>query len=128
MRGARAVTVVNATDASDAGVPRNRSRLDCFALMKRHGLSTENAEPRGAMLRACDNIWFLRAALGKARTSVNRDRFVALAERLGTSFRSPLAYRTEISPIRHAGIAGYRRMGLDDGCGCFLYTSGVYEP
>lgn len=126
VRGSRHVTVLNHTDATDVGVAKNQARLGCLELMRRRGMNVDNADARGAMLRACDNVGFLRAVLGTERTTVNRDLFVALAERMGTRFRSPLAYRTAFSPTRHAGIAGFRRMALYDDCDCYRYTSGVY--
>ncbi|MDP9181911.1 MAG: hypothetical protein M3P04_03930, partial [Actinomycetota bacterium] len=126
VKGARAVTVSNYHDQTDAGIAKNPRRIDCLALMKRHGMVPDNVNAQVAMLYACDNIWFLRAVLGTTRTAVNRDRFVALAEKLGTTYRSPMTYRNKLSATRHYGVAGYRRMAMDDGCGCFTYISGIY--
>jgi hypothetical protein len=127
LRGSRAFTVGDFDDASDAGVTKNPSRLRCLAIMKRHGMVPGgNLSVQGAMLQACGNVSFLRAVLGTARGPVNRDRFVALAEGLGSTFRAPQTYRTELGPGRHYGAAGFRRMALDDACGCFVYLSGVY--
>jgi hypothetical protein len=122
------VTANNGTDATDVGVAKNQSRLTCFALMKRYGMAPGNVNAQSFKLRACDNIFFLRAVLGTKRMTVNRDRFVALAEALGSTYRSPTTYRTLLSPIRHYGVAGYRRMALDDSCDCYRYTSGIYAP
>jgi len=126
VRGARVVTASNADDRTDAGVAPNRARIACLALMRRHGMPMDNIEAKFAMIHACDNIWFLRAVLGTARAPVNRDRFVALTEALGTTYRGPATYRNELSPTRHGGVAGFRRMALDDGCGCYKYISGIY--
>jgi hypothetical protein len=126
VRGARYVTANNATDATDVGVAKNQSRIACLAVMRRHGMIPGNMNAQGFMLRACDNVFFLRAVLGTTRITVNRDRFVALAEALGKTYRSPTSYRTVLSPSRHYGVAGYRRMAMDDSCGCFRYISGIY--
>jgi hypothetical protein len=127
VRGSRVVTGSNYADFTDAGVTPNHKRIECLALMKRHGLvAGSNITKQATMQHACDNIWFLRAVLGTAKIPVNRDVFVARAEALGTTYRSPMTYRTELSPTQHDGLAGFRRQALEDGCGCYRYVSGVY--
>jgi len=128
VRGSRYVTANNGTEATDVGVAKNQSRIACLAVMKRHGMTPSNENAQGFMLRACDNIFFLRAVLGTETITVNRDRFVALAEALGSTYRSPTSYRTLLSPTRHYGVAGYRRMAMDDTCDCYRYISGIYAP
>ena len=128
VRGSRYVTAINNTDATDVGVGKNPSRVACLALMKRHGMVPGNSNASASMLHACDNIWFLRAVLGTARAAVNRDRFVALTEALGSSYRSPTVYRNKLSPTRHGGLNGYRRMTFDDASGRYRYISGIYSP
>jgi hypothetical protein len=126
VRGSRVVTGSNYDDFTDVGVTKNERRVACRALMKQHGIVPDNITGKATMQHACDNIWFLRAVLGAARIPVNRDVFVARAEALGTTYRSPMTYRTELSPTQHDGLAGFRRQALDDGCGCYRYTSGIY--
>jgi hypothetical protein len=126
VRGSRVVSWGNGLDESDAGITPNQARKECLELMKRHGMQPANLNARGAMLRACDFVWFLRDTLGRQRMDVNRDVFVARAALLGGTYRSPAAYRTFFSRTQRDGVAGLRRMALDDGCGCYVYTSGIY--
>lgn len=127
VKGSRTVVWGNYDDKSDAGVAPNQARRECLAVMRRHGLDPSNVNAQVLMLQACDYIWFLRAVLGSAKIGVNRDEFVQLATGLGLLYRSPLTYRTAFSSTQHDGIAGFRRQALDDACGCYRYTSGVYS-
>lgn len=127
MRGARVVTWGNSDDTSDKGIAPNAKRKECLDLMAREGIEIANANARYAALRACDYIWFLRSVLGSDARSVTRGAFVDAVGRLGTSYRSPQVFGTRFSSTQRDGIAKVRRMKLDDGCDCFVYTSAPYD-
>jgi hypothetical protein len=127
MRGARVVSWSNALDESDAGTAPNAHRKACLKLMAENGMSSPGLNARGAMLRACDYVWFLRDTLGTAPGPVSRDIFINTVNRLGLTYRSPLIYGTSFSSAQHDGVGKLRLMKLDDSCGCFDYTSAPYS-
>ncbi len=53
-------------------------------------------------------------------------RFLAAVAGLSSTYRSPLAYATRFDGTRRDGIGAARKMALDDGCGCFRYTTSPY--
>jgi len=124
VRRSRVISTIDTDADFDAGVGTNRRREECFAVMRRHGLSpTQQIE--AYMVHACDNVWYFRAVLGTARTVVDRDRVMAVAAALGTTYRSPYTYRTRFSSDQRDGVAAFRRMGFYDDCTCFRYISGL---
>ena len=127
IKGARAVSSSNVLDESDAGTTPNRTRIACLDLMKRNGIDYTDLNARGAALRACEYMWFVKRVLGTRFVPVDRDVFLRSVNGLGTSYASPYTYRTRFAPDRHDGAAAARTLALDEsGCGCFVYTSAPY--
>lgn len=126
MRGARVVSWDDVLDESDKGAAPNVRRKACLGLMAHEGISTTDLNARGAALRACDYVWFLRDTLGVAPAAISRDVFIGAVNRLGSSYRSPMLYGTSFAAGQHDGVGKLRLMKLDDTCGCFVYASAPY--
>jgi len=126
VRGARAVEWLDEDDAHDEGITRNATRVRCFALMASKGVTLSNVNARGAALRACDLVWFLRAAVRVAPSPPTLAGTLRAIGGLGASYASPITYRTLFAPARHYGVNAVRTLGLDDECDCFRFYAPPY--
>ena len=102
----------------------NAARQHCVELMKKNGFDMSGPAQRGAV-EYCDQFYFLKAAMEAGGEPASRDSFLAGVNRLGTSFVAGETFVSSLAASQHDGVAASRYFDFDNGCGCFLYTSGV---
>lgn len=125
-RGMLALSWADYDPSQDEPGRPNRRRDECFKIMQDRGIQVTGAQAQVDAGSACNSFWFIQETLNKA-TSLTAAGVVAAAERLGTSFRSPLAYSTRLAAGQHDGIDGVRNSYFDDGCECMKFVGGVYS-
>ena len=125
--GMLAIDYGDTEPAQDEGIPLNRYRERCFALMKARGLSVADEQKRATAAGFCEFTWFLETVV--KRTSVpTLAGAVRSAEGLGTSFGSPTTYGTLLGPGRHDGVDLVRALRFEDTCACVKYITKPYRP
>lgn len=106
----------------------NAARDKCLHLMEAHGVPDSQPNERYVALSACEQVWFLQAAISHlGGVPLNADNFIRAANQIGSSFQSLVAYATYIGPNQHDGESAARNEAFFDDCTCYRYTSGIYR-
>ena len=125
----RSVAVVWNDDepADDVGWRPNPAREKCYALMREKGVPLENDNQTYAARAACEQVWFMRAAVAKMGSAVlNNDNFMAAVNTMGTSFQPLNTYLSRLTNTQHDGASAVRNEAFFDSCTCYRYTSNPY--
>jgi hypothetical protein len=115
---------ITPAENTDDGPYSNDSRRRCIALYKAAGVTYDNANAAAVALGTCNQFWFFRDVMKNA-PALNRDGFLAAANRLGTSFEATDGGLTRIDPDHHDGVAAVRYWAYKPECSCMRYTSGL---
>lgn len=110
----------------DNGPYSNDSRRRCLALYKAAGVTYDNANAAAVSLGTCNQFWFFRDVMKNA-VAVNRDAFLAAANKMGTSFQSTGGMVTRIDPNHHDGMGAIYYWQYKPECSCMRYTSGLMQ-
>ena len=109
----------------DNGPYSNDARRRCVALYRSKGISFPDTNAEAGGLDICTQFWFFQAVGNALGTGpINRGRFMAAVERLGSSFQGAGSLGLRFGPGQHDGIAVYRHYAYDAGCSCMQYKSG----
>jgi substrate-binding family protein len=128
--GSVAVVWGDPDDAHDVGYHVNKSREDCYKLMKDNGFDYDATDDNQTYVirTACEQIWFMRAVVGKMGNAVlNNDNFMAGVNQIGSSFQSLSTYVARISATQHDGASAVRNERYFESCTCYKFTSAPYE-
>jgi hypothetical protein len=101
----------------------NAARQRCVALAREVGAYEENANGERVVVRTCDQLAFLVAALRAGGPAISRDAVLAGVHALGDGYESPHTFATGFGPGDHDGPEVYRRLQFLDDCACLDYTS-----
>jgi ABC-type branched-subunit amino acid transport system substrate-binding protein len=99
----------------------------CASVMSKAGFSFPDTNSRTIAYGACDQLYFIAAAINGAGPSVTLANAQAAVDRLGSSFvpaNLPAAY---FSARQHDAVAKVYDLAWDDGCGCAKYTDGGHS-
>jgi len=121
---------VDLSSIYDKGWHTNAGRERCFAIMRKHGVTSDNTTGQSVILSACDDLWFYQYIGNRMRAAgqpLIAQNFIATVDRLGSSFHSDVTYGTFLSATHHDGLAGARTMKFLDSCTCYRYTSKPYR-
>ena len=114
LKNSVAVVWGDAPDKSyDAGWHLNPQRQQCYALMRKHGVTSNNATGQSVILSACDEMWFYQFVGNQMRAAglpLTQQNFMATVDRIGSSFHSDVTYGEYLSATHHDGLAGARTM------------------
>lgn len=104
-------------DADDVhnSFPQPGAEAACIGSMRARGIAFGSRNLARYAIGVCDGLSFLQAA-GKPLKSLNVQAVAASAEKLGTSWKAPGAYKTNFSGGRHDGGGGYRLLIWDESC------------
>jgi hypothetical protein len=101
----------------------------CLKIARDHGIakgSTKNGL-RLYMGYACDSLFFLKAALDRAK-ALTVDGLRAAVESLGTSYDSAETYATKFGPGRYDGPSAVRFTAYNETCQCYRYINNTIRP
>lgn len=111
-------------DVAEADAPApTAARTACFSLMEEGGERLPSGNARGLATQVCDQLAILEAAL-KASGKVTADGFVNGLEELESGLDSAATFQLRYGKDRHDGVAGVRRVAVDQACGCIRYRGG----
>ena len=127
LEGMLAIDSFDTEPANDEGIELNPVRERCFDVMEEAGLPVGQSQTQLAAIASCEIAWFTEAVVSRA-SDTTLPSMIAAGESLGTSFRSPYNYGNRLGPGQHDGVALFRSLQWDDGCGCIEYTSAPFEP
>jgi ABC-type branched-subunit amino acid transport system substrate-binding protein len=99
----------------------------CAAVMSKAGFTFPDTNSRTIAYGACDQLYFIAAAINGAGRSVTLANAQAAVDRLGSGFvpaNLPAAY---FSARQHDAVAKVYDLAWDDGCGCAKYTDGGHS-
>ena len=99
----------------------------CSAVMSKAGFTFSDTNSRTIAYGACDQLYFIAAAINGAGRSVTLANAQAAIDRLGSSFvpaNLPAAY---FSATQHDAVAKVYDLAWDDGCGCAKYKDGGHR-
>lgn len=113
--------------AFDSGIPPNKARERCFAIMAAKGLDTTSANTQLQATSACDFVGFVVQTLAKAGAPT-RAAFLSAADSTGARFAPALTYGSRLTPERRDGVELFRSSRYDAGCSCMQYTSKPFAP
>jgi hypothetical protein len=114
---------ITPAENTDDGPYSNDVRRRCVALYKANGVTFENTNAAAASMATCNSLWFFRDVMNKA-AGPNREAFLAVVNRLGTSFEGIGTFGTRFDPNHHAGVSAVRYWAYLPSCSCMRYTSG----
>jgi len=126
--GMQAIDSFDTEATKDEGIELNPVRERCFEVMRAAGLPVGQAQTQAVAIGACEVAWFTEAIVGASGGDTTLAGMIAAGESLGTSYRSPYSYGNRFGPGRHDGVALFRSLAWDTGCGCNKYTSAPFEP
>ncbi len=112
LRGARGVVWSDADPSAPSALP-NAARAHCLQVMQSHQVRLANVNARSAALNACDEVFFLRAAVAEGKTGPSLSATIAGANSLGWSYVSPRVYATRFGRDRHDGASAARLISFD---------------
>ena len=121
LRGSVGVGWIPAVDLYVTDQPRSANRQLCIDIMKQAGLTFETAGYSFYTHSHCDTLFFLKAALERAPALTTEGLRVA-AERLGSTWNSPLALSTRFAPGRRDGAAATQNFVFRENCECYRYV------
>jgi hypothetical protein len=110
-------------DVSAAKDPGSPMEALCVDILRRAGVAEPSHYALGTAMLKCDDLFFLKTALDRAG-DVSPGALRGSVEGLGTSYQSPNTFSTRFGPGRADGAASVRISTFDDGCACFVYSSG----
>ena len=112
---------------ADQGYKVNQPREKCYEIMRKRGVPLGNVNEQGLARFACDQFWFIQAAIGRmGNAPLNSDNFIGGVNKLGSSYPSANAFATNFSAQQHDGIAAARNMSFQDSCNCYQWTTQPY--
>jgi hypothetical protein len=115
------------TAAADVGWRPNPAREKCYDIMRKHSVPMDNDNQTYAARAACEQLWFMRAAIAKlGNATLNNDNFMAAVNTIGTSFQPLNTYLSRLSASQHDGASAVRNEAFFDSCTCYKYTSNPY--
>jgi hypothetical protein len=110
---------------TDDGPFSNAARRKCVALYKAHGITFSDANAEAGAFDDCAHLWFFRDVVNSLHGgALNRDRFMAAVNNMGSVFEAPGVFGTHFSSTQHDGVGLYRYYAYQDACGCMQYKSG----
>jgi hypothetical protein len=130
LKGSVAVVWGDPDAAHDVGYHLNKSREDCYKLMRDKGFDFDatNDNQTYVIRTACEQIWFMRAVVAKlGSATLNNDNFMAGVNQIGSSFQSLSTYVSRISATQHDGASAVRNEAYFESCTCYKFTSAPYE-
>jgi hypothetical protein len=110
---------VGADEKQQEPPARPASRALCFKIMAEASVDTSGSAAGSAMI-TCDQLLLLKTLLDRA-ASPSSAAMSAAADRLGSSYQSPLTYRTTLGPGRRDGATLTRLIRYDGTCRCWVY-------
>ena len=99
----------------------------CASVLSKAGFTFTDTNSKTIAYGACDQLYFIAAAINGAGPTVNLTNAQAAIDRLGSSFvpaNLPAAY---FSSTQHDAVANVYDLAWDDGCGCAKYTDGGHR-
>src|SRR5439155_18191888 len=128
LHGSISVGWIDSEKSRDAGWHQNAARDRCYALMRKHSVDLSNQTAQGNALIACEELWFMEAAVGATGNApVTADNFMVGVNALAYSFDAPSAYGTHYSATQHDGAVAVRDVRFNDPCTCYRYTTEPYR-
>jgi ABC-type branched-subunit amino acid transport system substrate-binding protein len=113
------------TDVPAQNDPPNwPARQRCIDVMKANHVSFPTRYAESYAGAVCDQVGLLAAAMSAGGNPVNRERFIAGLDTLGTSFGLAATFAGRFGPGVHDGIGAVRDVAFVDSCACFKYTTG----
>ena len=127
LRGSLAVGWMDHDKTYDVGWRVNPARERCYDFMRRKGVSMGDANQQQNARAACDELWFLQAAVNRPEGVLSVAGVMSWVNARRYGYNSTQTYETHFSTRQHDGVAAARRYRFDDACECFRYTSKPYR-
>lgn len=107
---------------ADRGKPVNAAAKRCAGIMRAAGENTASVVAWEYQLAACNSVFFLEAALGKA-AEVSTAGLAAGMVALGKGYQAPPTWQTRFASDRRDGAGAYRMLAFVEACRCYRYAS-----
>lgn len=115
-------------ESADEGWHVNKTREQCYALMRKHNVPMENVNQQGFARFACEQLGMMvegASRLGKA--VLNAPNFTAAVNTIGWDFQSASSYAVHYSATQHDGTAAARNQKFVNSCNCYKFTTDPYK-
>lgn len=99
----------------------------CASVMAKAGFSFPDTNSRTIAYGACDQLYFIAAAINGAGRSVTLSNAQSAIDRLGSSFVPANIPTSYFSSRQHDAVATVFDLAWDDACGCAKYTDGGHR-
>jgi hypothetical protein len=107
--------------------PKSAVTAHCLDLMRKAGVTMDNINAEEAAAIACDQMYFLRAALLHGPGAITVPAALRGVDQLASSYASPLTFGTFFGPGRRDGVSKARLSILHDDCGCYRWQGGLFS-
>jgi ABC-type branched-subunit amino acid transport system substrate-binding protein len=124
LKGARGIGWLPGLDLSPAAGARyaTSGSRRCASVMSKAGFTFPDTNSRTIAYGACDQLYFLAAAISGAGRSVTLNNAQAAIDRLGSGFSPANLPAAFFSARQHDAVATVFDLAWDDGCDCAKYT------
>lgn len=116
---------LRAVDNPDDGKYSNAERRYCLELLRRNGVTYDNANAAAVALSDCAVLRLLDRAVDATPALVNRATAVAAIENLGRSYQPAGGLGLEFRPGRRDPVDRAYHWRFFDDCTCFRYSGGL---
>jgi ABC-type branched-subunit amino acid transport system substrate-binding protein len=129
LRGALGIGWLPGLDlpASASGRYATAGGRHCASVLSKAGFTFTDTNSRTIAYGACDQLYFIAAAINGAGPSVTLQSAQAAIDRLGSSFVPANIPASYFSASQHDAVASVYDLAWDDGCGCAKYTDGGHH-
>lgn len=115
-------------ETADEGWHLNKTREQCYALMRKHDVPMENVNQKGFARFACEQLGMMVEGAGRLGKAVlNAPNFTAAVNTIGWDFQSASAYAVHFSAAQHDGISAARNQKFVESCNCYKWTGDPYK-